>query len=210
MYRDNLKGIPNVSATAPTAARMDIYALETTMSTMSMIAMVMTLTASSAMASSAIAQGTQSDTGHDMMQMMGGGMMAMDDAPAMILKMKASLELTGDQVQRLTTIQKTAQAAKQQHMMMGMQAMQTAKKLLDVPAPDLKAYEAGMRDAANHMILAHTGMARADMDANQVLTAQQRDRMTFGRKMMKEMKENAEKEHMMMEKMKENMKKDRP
>ncbi len=173
-----------------------------TMNTMSMIAMAATLAATPA-----LAQEAKPATNHDMMAMMGGGMMGgnmmgMDAGPAMILKMRESLELTVDQVQKITAIEKTAQSGMQQEMMKGMQAMKAAEKQLDVTSPDLKKYEASLQDAANHMVQAHTGMARADTDAWQVLTAQQRDHLTFARKMMKEMKDGAEKEKMMMNKMK--------
>lgn len=168
------------------------------MRTMSMLALAVTLTATPAMA-----QGTQP---HDMtqmmrgqggMMMMGDGMMGMDADPTMILKLRESLALSADQVQRLTTMQEAAQSGMQQHMMGGMRAMQAAENLLAVASPDLKAYEASRRDAANHMVLMHTGMARVEVEARQVLTAQQRDHLTLARKMMKEMKDGMEKEGMM-------------
>ncbi len=181
---------------------MNPNTLETTMRTLNMLAMAVTLTATPAMA-----QGTQPDTRHDMtqmtrgqggmMMMMGDGMMGMDAGPTMILKLRESLALSADQVQRLTTMQEAAQSGMQQHMMEGMHAMQAAENLLAGASPDLKAYEASMRDAANHMVLMHTGMARVEMEARQVLTAQQRDHLTLARKMMKEMKEGMEKESMM-------------
>lgn len=173
---------------------------------MSMITMTVALAAAPAMAQEAHPDGRA-----DMMQVMHGqgGMMGRDAGPGMILKLKESLELTDDQVKRLMTIQKEAQAGMQQHMMAGMKAMQAADKLLDVASPDFAAYEVAMRGAANHMVLAHTGMARADVEARQVLTADQRNHLTLARKMMKEMKEGAEKAAMMKEgMMKDGMKKD--
>ncbi len=174
------------------------------MRTMSVIAIAMTLIAAPAMT-----QEKHPEAGHDMMQMMAmmqgqGGMMAMDDGPSMILKLKESLELSNDQVQRLTTLQKSSHAAMQPHMMGAMHAMKAGEKLLGGTAPDLKAYETALRDAANHMVLARTGMAKADVEARQVLTAQQRDRLTLAGKIINEMKNGSDKGGMM----KEGMKKD--
>lgn len=159
------------------------------------------------LATPALAQEKQPEARHDMMQMMQsqggmmemmqGGMMGMDAGPTMILKLKESLELSEDQVKRLTAIQKSAKSGMQQHMMEGMHAMQGAEKLLEPASPDFGAYEAALRNAANHMVLAHTAMARADAEARQVLNPQQRERLTLARKVMKEMKDGMMKDSMM-------------
>jgi len=132
-----------------------------------------------------------------MMEMMMGGMMAMTDSPDLILKLRESLELSESQVQRVKAIQESAHSGMQQHMMPAMQGMQAAMKLLEAPAPDFAAYEAELRKAANHMVLAHSAMARADADARQVLTAPQRERLAFARKIMAEMKDGMMKDSMM-------------
>ena len=122
-----------------------------------------------------------------MAMMMSGDMMPMPDNPSMILTLKESLELTADQVTRLTAIQATAQAGMKEHMMEHMQGMQSAATLLEPVTPNFTTYEVELRKAANHMVLAHLGAARADADARGVLTPMQRDRLSLARKMMKEM-----------------------
>ena len=54
--------------------------------------------------------------------------------------------------------------------------------------PDLEAYEARLREATSHMVQARVAMARAGVEARQVLTPEQRDRLSFARQMMREMR----------------------
>ncbi len=144
-----------------------------------------------------------------MAMMMSGDMMPMPDDPSMILMLKESLELSADQVTRLTAIQATAQAGMKEHMMEHMQGMQSAATLLEPVTPNFTAYEAELRKAANHMVLAHLGAARADADARGVLTPMQRDRLSLARKMMKEMNAKMMKDGMMKDgMMKDGMMKD--
>lgn len=126
-----------------------------------------------------------------MMGMMGGGMMGgmgMMGGPMMILRLEESLELSESQVERLKAIQESARTEMRQHMMQGMHAMHGAQTLLDAGSPDLAAYEAKLREGMNHMVLAHTSMAKADVDARQVLNAGQREKLALARAMMKEMR----------------------
>lgn len=125
---------------------------------------------------------------HGQNGMMGSGMMGMAGGPAMILRLAESLDLTDDQVERLEALRDSAQSGMRQHMMQGMQAMQTARELVEGESPDLGTYEETLREAANHMVLAHTAMARAAVEARGLLTPQQRDRLALARSMMQEMR----------------------
>jgi Spy/CpxP family protein refolding chaperone len=115
--------------------------------------------------------------------MMGGGM----GGPMMILRLEESLELSESQVERLKAIQEAAQTDMRQHMMQGMQAMRGAQTLLDGDSPDLDAYEAKLKEAADQMVRAHASMATAAVEARQVLDAGQREKLALARAMMKEM-----------------------
>lgn len=125
-----------------------------------------------------------------MMQMMhgqSGMMMGMAMGPGMILRLEESLDLTENQVAELEMLRDSVQSAMSQHMMQGMQLMRTASAMLDSDTPDLDAYEARLREATNHMVLAHASMARAAVEGRQVLTPQQRERLSLARRMMDEM-----------------------
>lgn len=118
---------------------------------------------------------------------MSGGMMGMADGPEIVLRLKTLLDLTDSQVTQLETLRDSASSTMRQHMMQGMQVVQSASKLLAGDSPDLDAYEAQLREAAKHIILAHTAMARAVVDARRLLTAQQRERLAFAREVMQAM-----------------------
>lgn len=118
-----------------------------------------------------------------------GGMMGMAAGPAMVLRLRESLELTDAQVERLEALRDTAQSQARQHMAQGMQAMHSAGERLSTASPDLEAYEAQLREAAEHIILAHTVMARAAVRAREVLTPEQLQRVDLARKMMQELQQ---------------------
>ncbi|MFO8174647.1 MAG: Spy/CpxP family protein refolding chaperone [Gemmatimonadota bacterium] len=125
-----------------------------------------------------------------MMQMMhgqSGMMMGMAMGPGMILRLEESLDLTENQVAELEMLRDSVQPTMGQHMMQGMQLMQAASAMLDSDAPDLDAYEARLREAMNHMVLAHASMARAGVEGRQVLTPEQRERLSLVRQVMDEM-----------------------
>ena len=129
--------------------------------------------------------------------MMDGGMMGMAAGPAMLLRLEESLELTHDQVARLEALHESARTEMRQHMMQGMQTMRSAQELLDGDSPEFSDYEARLREAANHMVLAHTAMARAAVDARALLTPEQQERLALARTMMQEMRGSMRKEVMM-------------
>lgn len=122
-------------------------------------------------------------------QGMMGGMMGMAAGPGMILRLQESLELTEDQVTQLEALRDSAAQQMRQHMMQGMQTMRAASELLDPASTDLEGYEAQLREASNHMVLAHTAMARAGVEARELLTAEQRERLELARSMMMEMRQ---------------------
>lgn len=126
-----------------------------------------------------------------MMQMMhgqGGMMMGMAMGPGMVLRLQESLDLTDSQVAELETMLDSAPSSTmRQHMTQGMQVMHAASEVLTSDSPDLDAYEARLREAKEHMVLAHTAMARAGVEARQLLTPDQRERLSLARQMMHEM-----------------------
>jgi Spy/CpxP family protein refolding chaperone len=91
-------------------------------------------------------------------------------------------------VERLEALHEGAQAELQQHMMQGMQTIPAAQELLDGESPDVDGSEERLREAANHMVMAHTAMARTSVEARQLLTPEQRDRLALARSMMQEMR----------------------
>lgn len=105
--------------------------------------------------------------GEHCMKMMGG------PPPAMLLQHQEELGLSADQVRRIEQIQ--TEAAGASHMGAVMAAHREAAELLHADRPDFAAYEAKLRAAADHMIQAHTQMARAAVQARDVLTPEQRE-----------------------------------
>lgn len=114
-------------------------------------------------------------------QMMGSGMMgmmgAMDGGPGMILQSSEALALTPDQTERLETMQERVRSDHQQHMKAGMAAYQKAATALEGDAPDLDAYATALNEAADHMVVAHVAMTRAALEAREVLTSEQREKL---------------------------------
>lgn len=123
-----------------------------------------------------------------MMQMDGMmEMMAIQASPQMILRMREALHLTDPQVQRIETIQNGVRQGHQSHMHAALLAMQEAQRLLEADSPDWPRYEAQLREASDHHVQAHVAMARASVDARNVLTVEQRERLGTGATMMREM-----------------------
>lgn len=128
--------------------------------------------------------------GSGMMQMMGQGMGMMatgGPGPAMILRMEDALDLSDDQVDRLEDIREEFSGSRQQHMNAAMSAHENARQNLEGENPDFDAYEEALQEASTHMVQAHLAMARASVQARQVLTAEQRERLQQGMGMMQGM-----------------------
>ena len=113
------------------------------------------------------------------MAMMGG------PPPQMLLQHREALGLSADQVTRLEALQARARETAMPHMQPAMRTHMAAAELLKGDSPDFRAYEARIREAADHMVRAHVAMARVAVDAGRVLTAEQRGRLEeLGRGMM--------------------------
>jgi Spy/CpxP family protein refolding chaperone len=106
--------------------------------------------------------------GEHCMRMMGG------PPPEMLLRHQEELGLSADQVRRIERLQAEADGAA--HMGAVMAAHREAAELLHTDRPDFAAYEARLREVADHMIQAHTQMARAAVQARGVLTPEQREK----------------------------------
>jgi Spy/CpxP family protein refolding chaperone len=119
-----------------------------------------------------------------MMQMPMQGMMP---GPDMILELRGPLNLTDVQVRRIETIRDRAGESHVPHAQAAMRAMQEAAGLLEAATPDISRYEAKLREAANHHVLAHAAMARMWLDVREVLTPEQRSNLRFGMQLMQQM-----------------------
>lgn len=127
-----------------------------------------------------------------MMQMIGQGMGMMatgGPGPTAILRTGDALGLTESQRSRLQEIQEEHSQSMTGHMRSAMEAHREAAISLESESPDFGAYEDALRVAANHMVLAHTVMARAAVEAREVLNAEQREQLQRGMRMMENMME---------------------
>jgi Spy/CpxP family protein refolding chaperone len=104
------------------------------------------------------------------------GMMHMMGAPTpgMILQHRQRLSLSADQVSQLEAMQKQAQAACTKHMELAMATHNAANQMLEASSPDFAAYSAKMKEAAVHMAEGQVTMAKAAVEARNILTAAQR------------------------------------
>ncbi|MDZ7780496.1 MAG: periplasmic heavy metal sensor [Gemmatimonadota bacterium] len=129
--------------------------------------------------------------GSGMMPMMGQGMGMMatgGPGPTTLLRMRDALELSDDQVARLQELEEAFQEETGSHMNAAMASHEEAARALQGDAPDLGAYQQSLQAAANVMVQFHAAMARAAIDAREVLTPEQRERLnTQGAQMMGDM-----------------------
>lgn len=126
----------------------------------------------------------QGAMGHSSM-MGGGGMMeGMAPSPAALLGASEQLSLTADQKAKIEVLAKSANESHKTHMEGAASAGQKATAALQGDAPDLKAYEADLQEAAQHMVQAHVAMTRASLDARVVLTPEQRKKLQEGTALM--------------------------
>ena len=113
--------------------------------------------------------------------MMGSGMMgtmgATHAGPGMILGASDALELTPAQIDQLQALQERGGAEHREHMQAAMSACQDASAALAGAAPDLDAYAAQLNEAADHMVVAHVAMTRTALEAHELLTPEQRERL---------------------------------
>ena len=104
------------------------------------------------------------------MDMMGG------PSAALLLEHGERLSLTADQVSRLEAIRARTQTPNV-HMQPIREAHMRAAALLRADSPDLDEYEDALEEAAEHMVEAHVAMVRDNLEARQVLTAEQRTQL---------------------------------
>jgi Spy/CpxP family protein refolding chaperone len=130
----------------------------------------------------------QGMVGSGMMQMIGQGMGMMatgGPGAAAILRMRDALDLTDDQVSRLEKIQQDLQTTVQPQMTAMMSTQSGAAQALRGDSPDFNAYQQSLQAAANIMVQAHVAMARSQVEARNVLTPEQRQKLqTQGGQMM--------------------------
>lgn len=114
-------------------------------------------------------------------QMMGSGMTGMmggmHASPAMILRSADDLALTPDQTRRLEALQEEVRSGHQSHMQAAMVAHRQAAAAVEGEALDLDAYRVALDEAADHMVAAHVAMTRASLDAREILTPEQREKL---------------------------------
>lgn len=114
--------------------------------------------------------------GRGMTSMMGQGMGMMatgGPGASALLGMRDALDLTDDQVGRLTTIRDELAATAQPLMTAMMSSHRAAAEALRADTPDFDAYQQGLQAAANIMVQAHVAMARAQTEARALLTPEQ-------------------------------------
>lgn len=113
---------------------------------------------------------------HGMMQ--GAGMhgdmaMMMRPGPAMLLRLETTLNLTGEQIAALEALQTETHEAMQTHHEAAAAARARAHEAMMADAPDLQAFQAALEEAARHDIQGQVVMARAHLQAGEVLSADQ-------------------------------------
>lgn len=126
--------------------------------------------------------------GSGMMGMMGQGMGMMatgGPGATALLGMRDALDLTDDQVGRLEAIRDELASTVQPQMTAMMSSHTAAAEALRADPPDFDAYQQGLQSAANIMVQTHVTMARAQVEARNVLTADQLETLrTRGPRMM--------------------------
>jgi Spy/CpxP family protein refolding chaperone len=120
---------------------------------------------------------------------MGGGMPDTPEAMALDLplRLRTSLGLSPDQIDRLDETRGRAEAARAERLRQAEAAERAAADALHRAPPDLAAYEAGLREAAAHRVEARLAMARAALEAREILDPAQRARLQAAMEMMHEM-----------------------
>lgn len=136
-------------------------------------------------------QGCPMMMGHDggMMGMMGMGMGMAAPGPMMILHHGDALDLTDEQVEKLQALQERLDQTRKEHM----EAAQALHRKLSEQAEgaemDLEAYESALRELADQRVAMHLAMARAGLEAREVLTPEQREKLRVGAEFMRDMME---------------------
>ena len=105
--------------------------------------------------------------------------------PTMLLHHAKDLELTQDQVAKVTQLATTSQAACETHLKAATEAHHAAAALLGDAAanPDVAQYETRLREAVTHVLQAHVGVVKAGVEAKAVLTPAQVEKLKASAKM---------------------------
>ena len=125
--------------------------------------------------------------------MHGGAMMTQHPGPGMILRLEEALALTEDQVAELEAMHAQAREAMEAHREAARAARTHAHEAMMGDSPDLEAFQAALEEAAAHDVQATVAMARAHMQAGEVLTAEQKETL---KSRVQEMHENMQGERM--------------
>ena len=127
--------------------------------------------------------------GMGMQHMMAGmhGMMMASPGPGMILRLQETLELTEDQVSALESMHAEARETMQQHRQAASEAREKAHEAMTGESADIDAFQAGLEEAAMHEVQAMVAMARVHMQAGDVLTDAQTEKLHTLMEAMKEM-----------------------
>lgn len=119
------------------------------------------------------------------------GRMGMRDGaagPGLLLRARDALELTDQQVQRLESLQTELHEAGQARMEQARDAQRRAREAFSAETPDLAAAEAALQEAADHRIQAQMTMARGHLQAQEVLTDEQRTRLEETRERIRDLR----------------------
>lgn len=127
---------------------------------------------------------------HRMGMMQGGmaGMHGMMGGPMMILHLREALQLTPEQVRRIEAIHARAHPEAHPRMQRAMELHRQAMGALMGATPDPARHDALLRQAMEQMLQAHSAMARAMVEAQEVLTPGQRDNLRFAARAMEAMR----------------------
>lgn len=102
--------------------------------------------------------------------------------PTMLLHHAKDLELTEDQVAKVTQLATASKAACETHLGAAGDAHKAAAALLGDAAatPDLAQYQAKLGEAIRHVVEAHVGVVKAGVDAKALLTPAQVEKLKKG------------------------------
>ncbi len=122
--------------------------------------------------------------GEGMMGMMGSRAMGVMLSPRVILMQKDALDLSDEQIERLESLKKRMDHGREPGMSQAHTMMQQLDKALDPENPDLATYESLLNQMVDHHVQMQVQMARLGIEALNVLTDDQRDKVRYGTKLM--------------------------
>lgn len=102
-----------------------------------------------------------------------GAMAMTQPGPMMILRLRSTLGLSDDQASQLRTIQSQAHEGMMTHQQAAQEARMRAHQAMMGADPDLDAFQSALEEAAQHSVQAMVVMARAHVQALDVLNDDQ-------------------------------------